>query len=145
MTRGSGGQQTKDISKTQSFRLANHLVEQTCSTDYYTVFRCAEEGQISCFDPLPRKIRCRSARKKSKKLKMSTSRRRYVQIPGNSVSVSLRASCFHGLRGSQDRFLRPKIERFFWRDFSGEEFREKHYCPCNFVWSGFIFPESEHL
>jgi len=32
------------------------------------------------------------------------------------------------------------------RDFSGEEFREKHYCPYNFVpinwlWSGFIFPE----
>ena len=24
-------------------------------------------------------------------------------------------------RRSQDRFLRPKIERFFWRDFSGEE------------------------
>ena len=44
-----------------------HFVEQTCSTDYYRVFRCAEEGQISDFDPLPRKIRCRSgsARKKS--------------------------------------------------------------------------------
>ena len=41
-------------------------------------------------DPLPRKIRCRSARKKAQILKMSTSRRRYVQIPGNSVSVSLR-------------------------------------------------------
>jgi len=43
-----------------------------------------------------------------------------------------------------------KIERFFWRDFSGEEFREKHYCPYNFVpinwlWIGFIFPELEHL
>ena len=54
------------------------------------------------------------------------------------------------LRRSQDRFLRPKIERFFWRDFPGEEFREKHYCPYNFVlinwlWSGFIFPELEHL
>ena len=40
------------------------------------------------------------------------------------------------------------LERFF--DFSGEEFREKHYCPYNFVpinwlWSGFIFPELEHL
>ena len=33
------------------------------------------------------------------------------------------------LRRSQDQFLRPKIEPFFWRDFSGEEFREKHYCP----------------
>ena len=38
-----------------------------------------------------------------------------------------------------------KIERFFWRDFPGEEFREKHYCPYNFVpinwlWNGFIFP-----
>ena len=31
------------------------------------------------------------------------------------------------------RFLRPKIERFFWRDFSGEIFLEKHYCPYNFV------------
>jgi len=54
------------------------------------------------------------------------------------------------LRRSQDRFLRQKIERFFWRDFSGEEFREKHYCPYSFVpidwlWSGFIFPELEHL
>jgi len=41
--------------------------------------------------------------------------------------------------------LRQKIERFFWRDFSREEFREKHYCPYNFVsinwlWSGFIYP-----
>ena len=42
-----------------------HFVEQTCSTDYHTVFRCAEAGQISGFDPLPRKIRCRSARKKA--------------------------------------------------------------------------------
>jgi len=25
------------------------------------------------------------------------------------------------LRRSQDQFLRQKIERFFWRDFSGEE------------------------
>jgi len=46
--------------------------------------------------------------------------------------------------------LKQKIEHFFWRDFSGEEFREKHYCPYNFVpinwlWSGFIFPELEHL
>jgi len=54
------------------------------------------------------------------------------------------------LRRSQDRFFETKIERFFWRDFSGEEFREKHYCPYNFVpinwlWSGFIFPELEHL
>ena len=30
--------------------------------------------------------------------------------------------------------------------FSGEEFLEQHYCPYNFVlWSGFIFPELEHL
>jgi len=54
------------------------------------------------------------------------------------------------LRRSQDRFLRQKIERFFWTDFSGEEFRKKHYCPYNIVpinwlWSGFIFPELEHL
>jgi len=55
-----------------------HFVEQTCSTDYHTVFRCAEEGQISGINPLPRKIRCRSARKKAQILKMSTSRRRYV-------------------------------------------------------------------
>jgi hypothetical protein len=32
-------------------------------------------------------------------------------------------------RRSHDWFLRQKIERFFWRDFSGEEFREQHYCP----------------
>ena len=37
------------------------------------------------------------------------------------------------LRRSQDWFLRPKIERFFWRDFSGENFLEQHYCPYNFV------------
>jgi len=67
-----------------------HFEEQTCSTDYHTVFGCAEEGQISGFDPLPRKIRCRSGRKKAQILKMSTSRQRYVEIPGNSVSVSLR-------------------------------------------------------
>ena len=67
-----------------------HFVEQTCSTDYHTVFRCAEEDQISSFDPLQHKIRCRSARKKAQILKMLTSRRRYVQIPGNSVLVSLR-------------------------------------------------------
>jgi len=53
-------------------------------------------------------------------------------------------------RQSQDWFLRQKIERFFLRDFSVEEFREKHYCPYNFVpinwlWSGFISPELEHL
>ena len=53
---------------------------ETCSTDYHTVFRCAEEGQISDFDPFPRKIRCRSVRTQIQK--MSTSRRRYVQIPG---------------------------------------------------------------
>jgi len=57
---------------------------------------------------------------------------------------------FLTIRRSKDRFLRQKIERFFFRDFSGEEFREKHYCPYNFVpinglWSGFIFPELEHL
>ena len=51
---------------------------------------------------------------------------------------------------SQDQCLRQKIELFFCRDFSGEEFREKHYCPYNFVpinwlWSGFIFPGLEHL
>ena len=33
-----------------------NFVEQTCSTDYCTVFRCAEEGQISGFDPLQRKF-----------------------------------------------------------------------------------------
>ena len=64
----------------------SNFVEQTCATDYHTVFRCAEEGQISGFDPLPRKIGCRSARKKVQIQKMSTSRRRYVEIPGNSVS-----------------------------------------------------------
>jgi len=73
-----------------STKWVTHLIEQTCSTDYHTVFRCAEEGQISGFDPLPYKIRGWSARKKAQILKMSTSRRRYVQIPGNSVSVSLR-------------------------------------------------------
>jgi len=26
-----------------------------------------------------------------------------------------------------------KIERFFWRDFSGEIFLEQHYCPYSFV------------
>jgi len=31
--------------------------------------------------------------------------------------------------GRTTDFLRQKIERFFWRDFSGEEFREQHYCP----------------
>jgi len=62
-----------------------HFVEQTCTTDYHTVFRCAEEGQISGFDPLPRKNRCQSARKKTKILKMSTSLRRYVQIPGKCL------------------------------------------------------------
>jgi len=37
-------------------------------------------------------------------------------------------------RRSQDLFLRPnKIERFFWRDFSGEIFLEQQYCPYNFV------------
>jgi len=48
------------------------------------------EGQISGLNPLQRKIRCRSARKKAQIPKMLTSRRRYVQTPGNSVSVSLR-------------------------------------------------------
>ena len=78
--------------KEYTTKWVTHFVEQTCSTDYNTVFRCAEEGQISGhgFDPLPRKIRCRIARKKAQILKMSTSRRRYVQIPGNSVLVSLR-------------------------------------------------------
>ena len=28
---------------------------------------------------------------------------------------------------SQDGFLRQKIERFFWRDFSGEEFPENSF------------------
>jgi len=37
-------------------------------------------------NPLPHKIRCWSARKKVQILKMSTSRWRYVQIPGNSFS-----------------------------------------------------------
>jgi len=36
------------------------FVEQSYATDYHTVFRCVEEGQISGFDPLPCKIRCRS-------------------------------------------------------------------------------------
>jgi len=66
------------------FRRANLLYRLPHS------FCFAEEGQISGFDPLPHKIRCRSARKKAQILKMSTSRWRYVQIPGNSVSVSLR-------------------------------------------------------
>jgi len=70
-------------------------------------------------------------------------------------NMSPQVSRFHfdhsvSLRRSQDQFLRQKIERFFCRDFSGEEFREKHYCPYNFVpinwlWSGFIFPALEHL
>ena len=38
------------------------------------------------FDPLPRKIRCRSARKEARILNMSTSRRRYVQILTNQFS-----------------------------------------------------------
>ena len=65
-----------------------HFVEQACSTDYHTVFRCVEEGQIPGFDPLLRKISCWSARKKAQILKMSTLRRKYVQMPGNSVLVS---------------------------------------------------------
>ena len=41
-----------------------------------------------------RKFRCRSARKKKAQiLKILTSRRRYVQIPGDSVSVSLVRKC----------------------------------------------------
>ena len=43
---------------------------QSCSTDYHTVFRCAEGGQISGFDPLPHKIRCRSGAKKKKTKKV---------------------------------------------------------------------------
>ena len=68
-----------------SFRRANLFYRF-----YHRVFRCAEEGQKLGFDPLPRKIRCRSALKKAQILKTPTTRRRYVQIPGNSVSVALR-------------------------------------------------------
>jgi len=71
-------------------KLVTHFVEQTCSTDYHRVFRCSEEGQISGFDPLPWKNRCRSARKIAQILKMSRSRRRHVQTPAKSVSVLLR-------------------------------------------------------
>ena len=46
--------------------MGNPFRRANCSTDYHTVFCCAEEGQISGFDPLPRKIRCWSARKKAK-------------------------------------------------------------------------------
>ena len=41
--------------------------------------------------------------------------------------------------------MRQKIERFFWRDFSGEEFWGEallvyNFVPINWLWSGFIYP-----
>ena len=40
--------------------------------------------------------------------------------------------------------MRPKIERFFWRDFWGEEFRKSilvyNFVHINWLWSGFIHP-----
>ena len=70
---------------------------------------------------------------------------RLLRVGPNRISSQFPVS-----RRSQDWFSRQKIERFFWRDFSGEIFLEQHYCPYNFVptnllWSGFIFPELEHL
>jgi len=40
-------------------------------------------------------------------------------------------SCFmfETWRRSQDWFSRKKIDRFFWREFSGEIFLERNYCP----------------
>ena len=54
------------------------------------------------------------------------------------------------LRRSQGPIFETKNRAIFLESFSGEEFREKHYCPYNFVtinwlWSAFIFPELEHL
>ena len=46
-----------------------------------------------------------------------------LQINRTTTSFYGRAS-----RRSQDGFLRPKIERFFWTDFSGEEFRRSITC-----------------
>jgi len=39
------------------------------------------------------------------------------------------------LRRSQDRFLRQKIERFFWRDFSGEELLPENSFLGQRVWN----------
>ena len=47
----------------------------------------------------------------------------------NQLFISIGILFWRSLRRSHDWFLRQKIERFFWRDFSGEEFREQHYCP----------------
>ena len=78
-------------------KLVTKLVEETCSTDYHRILRCAEEGQIPAFRSRCAKIRCQSAQKKAQKLEMSTSRRKYVQIAGNSVSVELRENRFNTL------------------------------------------------
>ena len=61
------------------------------------------------------RINSRSAHKKAQILKMSTSRRRYIQIPGNSVSVSLRYKVSYGshrpARPPKAQILRPQPQK----------------------------------
>ena len=98
-----------------------HFVEQTCSTDYYRVFRCAEDGQISGFDPLPRKICCRSDRKKAPILKILSSWRRYVQITGLNL---LHETKFQRFLSGKSVLLNSKfqIREFFHIECSEEKF-----------------------
>jgi len=74
----------------------NLLTERTClgksesvalckNRTYHRVFRYVEEGQISGFDPLPRKIRCRSAGMKAQILKMLTSLHTIIFIPDSDL------------------------------------------------------------
>jgi len=37
------------------------------------------------------------------------------------------------------------LERFFGRGISGEALLPYNFVPINWLWSGFIFPELEHL
>jgi len=98
-----------------------HFVEQTCDTDYHTVFRCAEEGQISAFDPLQRKIRCRSARKESpntENIDITT------EIRPDTWKFSFGIAPLRRSQDSRTDFRDKKSS-----DFSGEIFRERNYCP----------------
>jgi len=37
------------------------------------------------------------------------------------------------------------LERFFWRGISGAALLPYNFVPITWLWSGFIFPELEHL
>ena len=71
-----------------------------------------------------------------------------ASIPARRVFTAYSVS--RELRRSHDWFFETKnraifLERFFGRGISGAALLPYNFVPINWLWSGFIFPELEHL